>query len=245
MGDGSIRVFVGCSPDGMDAEACCVLEHSLRSRSSMPIDLTWAFESDDPASYWYGWNSQGWATPFSGIRWRVPEACDYEGKAIYTDSDVIFMADIAELWNSEIEPGRVVIARGGWRFCVCLWDCAAARKTIYPTNKLMGAGGHRAQTDYFVKHPELVQTFAAAWNSIDGEFPLSATKALHYSALPSQPSTRHAAKRLAKQGRKHWYRGPVTTHIRPWVTSLFDRELKAAIDAGYTLDRYDANAGTI
>jgi hypothetical protein len=240
MAETPIRVFVGCSPDGLDAESQAVVEHSMRSRSSMPIDLTWAIHSDDPASPWYGWDRSQWATPFSGFRWRVPEACAYEGRAVYCDSDIIFLADIAELWNVEIAPGKVVVARGGWRFCVCLWDCAAAKQHILPAERLLSASGHRKQNDYFMRRADLVQATAAAWNALDGEFPIEATKALHYSALPSQPSTRHAAVRLSKQGRKHWYKGPTAaSHARPWVSALFDRELKAAIEAGYTIDRYD------
>jgi hypothetical protein len=245
MSDDIIKVFVGCAPDGLDAEACSVVEHSMRSRSTMPIDLTWAIESDNPVSPWYGWDTSQWTTPFSGFRWRVPEVCGFQGKAIYTDSDVIFLGDVAELWNIGIQVGKVVVARGGWRFCVCLWDCAAAKKHILPLNKLMAAGGHRAQTNNFTKRPDLVQTFGAAWNALDGEFPRSSTKALHYSSIPTQPSTRHARERLVKQGRKHWYTGPIRNHPQPWVTSLFDRELKAAQDDGYTLDRYDAYSSAI
>ncbi|MBE9011745.1 hypothetical protein IQ250_16190, partial [Pseudanabaenaceae cyanobacterium LEGE 13415] len=48
------------------------------------------------------------ATAFSLARWAIPEWCQYQGRAIYCDSDQIAMQDIAELWNYEL--GESVIA---------------------------------------------------------------------------------------------------------------------------------------
>jgi hypothetical protein len=234
-----IKIFIGCAPGGQDSEAQAVVEHSVRSRSSREVDITWAIESSNPASHWFGWNSSSWVTPFSGFRWAVPAACEFEGRAIYMDSDIIVLADIAELWDIEIGPGKVVAARGGWRFCVSVWDCAAAKDHILPAEKLLAADGHRKQNDYFLRRQHLIQKFDAGWNALDGELPQSATKALHYSALPTQPSARYARERLAKQGRMHWYKGPTASHAYQWIERQFDRELRAAIEAGYTIDRYD------
>ena len=43
-----------------------------------------------------------WATPFSVFRWAIPHVCNFEGKAIYMDVDMIARDDIAKLWNQQI-----------------------------------------------------------------------------------------------------------------------------------------------
>ena len=53
-------------------------------------------------SFWHGWADKNWVAPFSGYRWGIPEACNFEGKAIYTDVDMINMRDMAELIDIEI-----------------------------------------------------------------------------------------------------------------------------------------------
>ncbi len=124
-----VKVFVGCSANGEDAESCAVLEYSLRKNSSLPVEIVWMAQSRDLQSFWHGWNTSAWATPFSGFRWGIPAYCGFQGRAVYTDSDVIFLGDIAELWTQPMAPGAAVLAKGGgsWRLCVSLFDCAAAK----------------------------------------------------------------------------------------------------------------------
>lgn len=108
-----IRVFVGCSANGEDAESQAVLEYTLRKHASRPVELTWMKQTHDRKSFWHGWNTSSWSTPFTGFRWGIPAACKYQGRAIYMDSDVIIMADIAELFDQPMLPGKVLKARGG------------------------------------------------------------------------------------------------------------------------------------
>src|SRR6478609_8300859 len=92
----TVRIFVGTSANGEDAEAEMALEWSLKARSSLPVVITWMRLSRDPASIWSGWESSKWATPFSAFRWAVPAACGFMGRAIYMDVDMVAVADIAE-----------------------------------------------------------------------------------------------------------------------------------------------------
>jgi hypothetical protein len=246
-----IRVFVGCAANGEDLESQAVLEHSLRKHASRPVDIVWmrldrtpgsAFFSDGPR----GWQTQNWSTPFSGFRWAVPELCGFRGRAIYCDSDVIFLADAAELWDQAFQPGKVVLAKGGedsWRFCVCLWDCAAAAAYVKPLKLLMREpGAHRAMIERYRNAP-FVQPFEGNWNCIDledyGDLSNPEIKVLHYSSEAHQPHLRHAVPRLKAQRRRHWFDGQMKPHWRFEVEELFDAVLKEAIEAGYTLDRYE------
>lgn len=245
-----IRVFVGVDPNGCDLESQAVLEYTLRKYASQPVELTWMQLSRDPTSPFYsdgvlGWRTELWSTPFSGFRWAVPELCGFKGRAIYCDSDIIFRADIAELWEQEFKPGKVVLAKGGrdaWRFCVSLWDCDAAASYVPHIPRLQSRPqAHREMVARF-KGAGFVQKFEGNWNCIDLENYADINdpdiKVIHYSAEDSQPQLKHAIPRLAALGRKHWFDGRVKTHWRPELQVLFDELLIEAEAAGYRRENY-------
>lgn len=245
-----IRVFVGCAPNGDDLESQAVLEYTLRKHASQPVDIVWMRLSRDPQSPFFsggpgGWVTDQWSTPFSGFRWAVPEFCGFEGRAIYCDSDVIWMADVAELWEQEFERGKVVLAKGGedsWRFCVCLWDCAKAAAYTMPLAQLRARKeAHRLMIERFRGAP-FVQAFSGNWNCIDGEDYTDLSdpdiKVLHYSSEAHQPHLRYAVPRMKKAGRKHWFDGQVKPHWRKDVKQLFDDMLFEAECAGYSAVNY-------
>lgn len=241
-----IRVFVGCA-SGDDLESQAVLEYSLRKHASEPVEIVWMQQSRDPASPFCGWDTRSWVTPFSGFRWLVPHLCNFEGRAIYCDSDIIWMADAAELWNQPLMPGKSVLGKGGsqaWRFCVTLFDCAAVKPHMMPPAKLRSSpGAHQEMTRRF-RNASFVQPFAGNWNCVDLENYSSINdpdiKVIHYSDISTQPSSRYARHRLAAEGRKHWYDGPIREHPRKDLVRLFDECLEAALRAGYTPEKYDA-----
>lgn len=243
-----IRVFVGCDGNNGDLESQAVLEWSIRKHASRPVEITWCQLSRDPASPWYsdgphGWQTQYWTTPFSGFRWAVPELCGFTGQAIYTDSDVIFRADIAELWDQPIPPGKAVIAKGGQRLCVSKWDCAAAEAVLPRATTLRDdPHSHRSLMHHFAAHPEMVAPFLGGdWNTLDIEpFDLASprTKAVHYTGIPTQLQLKHALPRLAREGGRHWFGGAARPHPRADLQRLFDKLLVEATARGYGIERY-------
>lgn len=249
-----IRVFVGCAPNGEDAESQAVLEYTLRSRASRSVDLVWMKLSRDPASFWYsdgahvGWRTETWSTPFTGFRWAIPAYCGYQGRAIYMDSDTIARADIAALFDQPMAPGRVIKARGvegKVRYCVMLIDCAQAQKHFSPLNEIKG-DPHSAKrmTAFMRSRPDLAEKFDGNWNCIDGDGIASlddpSIKIIHYSRMNNQPHLKHALPRLAAAGQKHWFDGEVAPHWRADMIELFDAELTAAEAAGYRVADYAA-----
>lgn len=241
-----IRVFVGCAANNEDLESMMVLEHSIRSRTKVDVEITWMRLSRDHRSPFYsdgprGWQTRTWSTPFSGFRWAVPELAGFKGRAIYLDSDEIVLADINQLWKQPFEPGRIVLAKGkhdSWRFCVSVWDCEAA-KAYLPSRACLGADpdAHQVATAYFKAHSELVQPFKGNWNCIDGEdyFDLSNedVKIIHYSSEAHQPHLRHAVPRLNREGKKHWFEGRMFPHWRPDLIQIFESEYQGALRSGY------------
>lgn len=250
----TIRVFVGCAANHEDLESQAVLEWSIRRNASQPVEITWMGLSRDAASPFYsaggaGWDTSQWATPFSAFRWAVPELCGFEGKAIYTDSDVIFQTDIATLWNQPHPPGKFLLARGGgqWRICVSLFDCAEARKHIPPIARMMrDRSSHTKLCGLIRQHRHLVGAFTGEWNCLDREIagrPLDhpSINAIHYTDMRSQPQLRHALPRLAAAGQQHWFDGKTTLERFPRINALFDELLREAIAAGYPPERYAAD----
>lgn len=241
-----IRIWVGCSPNNEDLESQSVLEWSLRKHHpANDIEIVWMQLSHDPSSAWYsdplrglGWNSKGWATPFSAFRWAVPAACNYEGRSIYMDSDMIAMADIAELWNQEFRDGYPAISKGkDYRFCVTLFDNARMRQYVPDVDALKAS-----DSMYRTLRGIPVQKFVGNWNCLDGEKYSSITdpdiKMLHYTAIPTQLHLKYSLPRIAKEGGRHWFTGKPQAHPRKDLQKLFDDLLVEAIANGYPPERY-------
>ncbi|WYX10232.1 hypothetical protein WJ978_02485 [Achromobacter xylosoxidans] len=95
-----------------------VLDYSARKHASRPVEITWMRLSRDPASPWYcdparglGWRTEKWATPFSALRWAVPAAAGFQGRAFYMDADMLVLCDLAEIWDMPLAEGAIVAAR--------------------------------------------------------------------------------------------------------------------------------------
>lgn len=200
--------------------------------------------STDPQSPFHGWDTQRWATPFSGFRWAVPELCNFQGRAIYCDSDFIFLSDIRQLWEQQdpLPPGKVVIGKGGeaWRLCCCVFDCERARPYMIPIETLKQDSGLHPQMNQKFRRGGITQPFQGDWNNLDGKDmkALSNIDALHYTCMNTQPQLEFALPRLAKQGIKHWFDGQVSEHPREDVITLFRTLLREALDSGISLHDY-------
>jgi len=237
-----IELFVGCAPNGEDAESQMVLEYTARKYSSLPINIHWMKHSTDPKSFWYGWKSETWATPFSGFRWGIPEFCNFKGQAIYMDSDMIIMHDLAELWNEPWNDTAIIMGKGGWRFCVSKWNCERA-KGVIPSVDLIRKEpyAHQQLAHGLPQHPHLEQIFDRQWNNFDGENDrIEDIKILHYTDMSTQMHAKYAVPRLEEKGLKHWFDGEFREHRRKDVVELFDMYYNEAIDAGYVVKRYEA-----
>jgi hypothetical protein len=242
----SIRLCIACDPNHCDLESQSVAEWSARKHCSMPLEIIWLKLSRDLLAYGYGWNTAAWATSFSGLRWGLAESFDFKGEYIYADSDVIFCADLSELWSQTFEPSKVAIAKGGgsWRYCISKWSAPRMKGHIKPLSELRSdPNSHREMTGYFAHRPHLTQPFAGRdWNVLDGEKYRSLSDprigCVHYTCISTQPSTRYALPRLKAQGQRHWYDGKVEPHWRPDLVALFDELLEEAKAKGYPPERY-------
>lgn len=250
MNSEAIKIFVGCDPNNCDLEQMMVLDYSVRKHTQHPVEIIWMQLNHDPESPWYtnqatgeGWHTEKWATPFSGFRWAIPESCNFQGRAIYMDADVVVLCDIVELWAHPKAEDAIVIAKGGKnsaRLCTCVWDCEKAKQYL-PALKDIQADpdGHKKLMQLLKDKPELVQPYQDSYNNIDGEgLAAEQIKILHYSDMGTQFSHKYSLPRLEASGQKHWFDGKIMPHPRQDLTELFDQYYNEALAAGYRPENY-------
>ena len=244
FGGTAIKVFVGTDVNGGCAECQMVFEYSLRKHSSRPVEIVWMKISEDPASFWHGWNTKDWSTPFSGFRYGIAEFCNYKGKAIYCDDDQLWLSDPVELWNTEIPDGKVMTGKllpnGEVRHCVSLIDCEQWKDQVsVPVQR-------RKVNNTFVEMMKRITTplthiVGDEWNCYDGEnMPIDQIKLLHMTDMATNPGVAMAVKRLGDQS-QHWYNGRILEHRRPDVVDTFKQHYDEAIAAGYSVSDYISN----
>ena len=245
-----IKIFVGCDPNNCDLEQMMVLDYSIKKHATQPYEIHWMQLSKDPNSFWYsdpekkkGWNTQTWVTPFSGFRWGIPAFCNYEGRAIYMDGDVIVLSDIAKLWNHPFNRNSIAVAKGKPlinRLCVALWDCNKAKKILPAIDEIKNdPAAHGRLMKLIQKKPKLITPFNDSFNCLDGEdLPISDIRILHYTDIDTQFSHKYSIPRLQSEGTAHWFDGEVNTHWRQDLVQLFDQYYQEALDAGYSLEDY-------
>ncbi|WP_287906811.1 glycosyltransferase [Acinetobacter sp.] len=246
----NIKIFVGCDPNNCDLEQLMVLEHSVRKHTQHNVEFIWMQLSHDINSPWYsdqetnqGWSTAKWATPFSGFRWAIPELCDFKGRAIYMDADVVVLCDIAELWSHPMTDEAIVIAKGGKssaRLCTCVWDCAKAKEYLPSLDEIRSnPDSHKNLMRLIKEKPQLVESYQDSYNNIDGEdLTIEQIKVLHYSDMGTQFSHKYAIPRLAKMNQKHWFDGKIMPHPRQDLIKLFDEYYAEALKLGYKPENY-------
>lgn len=246
----TIKVFVGCDPNNSDLEQMMVLDYSIHKHTSVPVEIIWMQLSRDPKSYWYsnpesgeGWNTVKWSTPFSGFRWAIPQYCNYLGRAIYMDADVVILDDLAKLWQHPIDGRSVVAAKTNadmTRLCTCVWDCSKAKAIIPAIEELrQDVDSHKKLMKLLKKNKRLIEPYQDSYNSVDGEdLAIEDIRILHYSDMGTQFSHKYALPRVAKEGFEHWFDGKVMPHPRQDLVELFDDYYEEALANGYKLEDY-------
>lgn len=201
---GPVRIFIGTEPKVRVAEL--VLRYSILKHASLPVEFT---ALDDTWQIPHGIR-QG--TGFSLRRWMIPERCEFTGRAIYLDADMLVLSDVAELWRmpEEIPSDTATVwcayqpdkhyPKGGMQSsCMVIecarasywrtkdfWDWFRAGKVHYP--KFMHG-------DPWLKEQPI--DIGTEWNDFNRYRP-GVTKLLHYTREAHQPWYRpeHAFRQL-------------------------------------------------
>lgn len=203
-----LRVFVG-SGDASRIERG-VLEYSLARRSSHPYELyiyngtrgevecggevVWRREHLAPV------RGHKFATEFSLFRYLVPELCGFEGRAVYLDSDMIALGDLAELahwplpdgaWFAAVPEAYPEIGPHRWALSVMVMDCSRCRFDLPAIVAGIEQGAYsysefsQMAPRFLARHPIPIATLARDWNRFDDQD--DQTRLIHYTDLDRQP----------------------------------------------------------
>jgi len=139
-------------------------------------------------STWKNWqHTNKWATCFSCYRWAIPAACNFEGKAIYLDSDMVVLSDIKGLNDSLCDKGMATTPKR--ESSVSVFDCSKFKDM--PEFQLDALKSNAIKTNSYynlLKARGMVSFIDQQWNCLDGEgYSPEDTNLVHYTELPTQP----------------------------------------------------------
>jgi len=178
-----------------------VLEHSIVTRSSLPVSIT-PLHIDTLGKLMWRERNPLQSTDFSFSRFLTPYLCGYEGWAIFMDNDMLVLDDIAKLWNMRDDNYAVMAVKHAYtpkddtKFLgaaqtkyekknwssVMLMNCAKC-KMLTPeyVNTASGLELHRF---HWLKDDNLIGGIPLRWNFLVGEYdpiPVSEISNLHYT----------------------------------------------------------------
>ena len=184
--DEPIRLFIGTS-EHEEPTIEQIYLFSIFKNTDHPVEVTFLRPSMFP-----DWKRQGWGTPFTCYRYAVPELCNFKGRAIYTDVDMINFRDIYHLWRTDLKgkPFGMVWdslqmndakykgtpqERGWWCDSVMVIDCEKAKEFIAPISVQAKWNGtykwhfmEQIGSPYRNKSSKIVEEVDERWNSFDG-----------------------------------------------------------------------------
>jgi lipopolysaccharide biosynthesis glycosyltransferase len=183
-----IKIFVGTCYKNIPAEIA--LESSIKKFTKSLCKITWMRDREP----FIGWNTENWGTGFTPFRWVVPELCNFTGKAIYLDVDVILNSDIKELWDVDLEDKFVASLFGN--YSVMVFNCEKFKElstyaSINEWKKNSCVPAYNGLYSKYVNELEskkLIKFLAPEWNCLDGlNCDWKTAKLIHFTQKDTQP----------------------------------------------------------
>lgn len=195
------RIFIGY--DKNETVAYHVLSHSIISKASRPVSITPLILNQLPLTRQ---RDAFQSTEFSFSRFLVPWLCNYEGKAIFMDCDVIATGDICELWDMPMDRTVAVVKHNyqpnmenkflnqpqsnypkkNWSSVMVFNNEQCKQLTPERVNTASGAYLHQFQWVEYgdVAEYSMIGELPKVWNVLIGEenqAPLKDAKLIHYT----------------------------------------------------------------
>lgn len=199
-----IKLFIGSEPRMWLGAA--VLKYTINKYASVPVEIhEMDYSLEDSA--WHDWRigrepgvpalrdrnpetgELVWFTDFTCFRWAVPERCGFKGRAIYNDVDQIYLGDVKELWDLDME-GKALLSLTVNETSVLLMDCEKfANLDWWPSIQEM------KDSNWGIKHyikllweNDMYGSLPTKWNCLDGRgYTENWTRLLHYTDMSGQP----------------------------------------------------------
>ncbi|QEX23681.1 hypothetical protein FRZ61_36200 [Hypericibacter adhaerens] len=217
-----LHVFIGYDP--RQPVAYNVLHFSLMRRASRPVAITPLVIQQLPLK-------RTGLTPFTFSRFLVPHLCNFEGRALFLDLDMLVQGDIAELFDMA-DDNAVMVVKSASRFewaSVMLFNCAHL-----DNRKLTPEFVETAEGLHGINWTDKIGSLPPEWNHLVMYDPPKPAKLVHYTAgMPCYPETKdlgYAAEWMAEFKQ--------ATQIAPWAMLM-----GSSIHAKPVLERFERAKG--
>lgn len=190
-GSAPVRVYVG----SLEAQMLPVkvLEYSIRKHTDVAVEVhpMHRFQIEVPMPKKPENRPR---TPFSFQRFLIPTLADYQGRAIYVDSDMQVFKNIRHLWTMPFNDAEVLAVKGASdtdrrpQFSVMLLDCDSLRWDIKEIVERLDRDELNYERLMFdMEVAKSIRTdIPPEWNSLE-HFEDGKTALLHYTDMPTQP----------------------------------------------------------
>jgi len=201
MNEEVIKVFIGYDP--VESVAWHTMAHSILERSSRPVAII-PVNIRNFKSFYKRERNDKQSNEFSFTRFLVPYLCDYKGKAVFFDCDMMLRCDISKLFETfDEDPGKAVYVvkhdyqpkdkvkylntvqysypRKNWS-SVVLWDCAhPSNKSV--TNQFVNTASPMELHRFHWLKDEEIGELDVRWNWLVGEYenPPSDVRNVHWT----------------------------------------------------------------
>ena len=187
---GPVRIYVGAHKS--EHLAFKVLEHSITRHTKLTVEISCIDNSllpPPPDDRYLAY------TNFSYGRFAIPKLAEYQGRAIYMDSDMIVFRDIAEIWELPFNDAKIMVermtdqSRGKGRLtAVMVMDCSTLNWA--PEQVMAGLGAEYDYDELMSIRPlldagDLQDRLPVGWNSLDTMD--EETRLLHFTRIKTQP----------------------------------------------------------
>lgn len=201
-----VRVFIGSGEASLLERK--VLIYTLRKHTKRALDIYVfngthnAIEKNDEPPFLAPMSLRAKyqnITEFSNYRFYIPQICNYSGRAIYLDSDMLCLHDIGDLFDLPMNDYDFLakreaysnIGRECWGLSVMLIDCSRARFDFegylddIQAGKYTYSDVHQMTPKFLSFHPFSIGEIDPNWNVFD--YYDENTKIIHYTNLFTQP----------------------------------------------------------
>ena len=199
-----VRVFIGSGEASLLERKTLI--YSLRKNTRRELDI-YVFNgthnaiehNDEPPvlanmPLWIKYKNY---TEFSNYRWLIPAICEHKGRAIFLDSDMVCLADIGKLFDTEMEDCAMLAkaeaykGKKSWGMSNILFDCSKCHfdleKIFHEVDQgqFTNTDFHQMSPAFLAKHPFTLGKLDSNWNSFDHVD--ESTMLIHYTNLRTQP----------------------------------------------------------
>lgn len=130
-----------------------------------------------------GYERRLWLTGFTNYRFAIPELAGGRGRAIYNDTDQMYLHDPAELFDLDM-AGKGVLSINDRDTSVMLIDCQRM-KGLWNGQTARRTGNRDLEKQ--MRAADLWGPVDDAWNARDAEYVPGASRLVHYTTIHTQP----------------------------------------------------------